>query len=202
LKCKRPEKTNGTVLAFKTWSGIKRRVSPKCKDAGRYYRRGIRMCARWQKFENFLADMGERPSVNHSIDRYPDNDGDYKPGNCRWATAKQQARHRRSNRKITFRGQTKTVTEWAEEMGVSRAALGYRLNAGWSIRSALRLLLNHGNGWVRRVRPNRLIRYAGRSMTVTGWSRATGIKWQTLRHRLDLGWSPKEIVTTVVGGQR
>ncbi len=87
----------GLSLTYKVWKSVKRRCFCETDAAyPRYGGRGITMCERWRNsFENFLADMGERPSRAHSIDRYPNNDGSYEPGNCRWATAKEQSRNSR-----------------------------------------------------------------------------------------------------------
>jgi len=76
---------------YLTWKSMKDPCdNPKHKSYGRYGGRGIVICPRWRTFEYFLEDMGKRPSLNHSIDRYPDNDGNYEPGNCRWATPDEQ----------------------------------------------------------------------------------------------------------------
>lgn len=85
---------------YKAWSGMKQRCySPRCRSYRNYGARGITVCDRWRdSFENFLADMGRKPAANLSIDRI-DNDGNYEPGNCRWATWTQQANNTRRSRK-------------------------------------------------------------------------------------------------------
>jgi hypothetical protein len=84
--------TEPLIPEYRTWLGMKTRCfNPRVKEYPRYGGRGIGMCERWRvSFPNFLSDMGFRPSAKHSIDRFPDNNGNYEPGNCRWATAKQQ----------------------------------------------------------------------------------------------------------------
>ena len=80
---------------YRAWDAmIHRCTRPSATQYSYYGGRGIRVCERWLKFENFLADMGERPEGT-TLDRYPDNDGNYQPGNCRWATPTMQARNRR-----------------------------------------------------------------------------------------------------------
>jgi hypothetical protein len=92
---------------YNVWSGMRKRCeNPNEKSYVNYGGRGIKVCERWQKFENFLADMGERPSPQHEIDRI-NNDGDYKPGNVRWIDdGKAQARNRRKQKNASsrFRG--------------------------------------------------------------------------------------------------
>ena len=96
---------------------------------------GITVCDRWRTFENFLADMGVCPA-GMSIDR-EDNDGNYEPGNCRWATALTQTNNRSITKRLTIDGVTKTYKEWADEYGIHYDTLAYRIKNGWDAKVAL-----------------------------------------------------------------
>ena len=126
-------KTNGT---YSTWQGMKDRCHNPMSQAFSYYGgRGIVVCDRWRDdFQAFLADMGVRPR-GMTIDRI-DVNGNYEPSNCRWATDIEQARNRRSNRVITWRGETMTLIEWAARLSVNYDALRYRLDEGWPLDEA------------------------------------------------------------------
>jgi len=109
---------------------IKRCYNQEDPSYGRYGGRGITVCDRWREsFESFVADMGDRPK-GHSIDRI-DNDGPYSPENCRWATVLQQNNNQRRNHKLTCNGETLTITEWANRLGITRRAILSRLRYGW-----------------------------------------------------------------------
>lgn len=94
---------------------------------------------RWNRFENFYADMGERPSPKHSIDRIDGTKG-YSKENCRWATSKEQIRNRRVTRWVTYQGRTQCLKDWADEVGLSSTTLRGRLNSGWPIENAFNIL--------------------------------------------------------------
>lgn len=117
-------------------------TNPNYKQWKDYGGRGIRVCGRWQNFENFLADMGERPA-GMTLDRYPNNDGDYEPGNCRWATRKEQAQNRRNHSDARLlrcysgpKGE-KTIAEWAEITGGYRQKISNRIRRGWPHKQAV-----------------------------------------------------------------
>jgi hypothetical protein len=110
--------------------------SPDREDWPLYQGRGIKVCDRWMDFSNFLADMGNKPTRRHTIDRI-DSDGNYEPGNCRWATSKQQGRNKRSNRLFSHAGRSLTLGEWSEILGISRTALRDRIDHGWPVERAL-----------------------------------------------------------------
>jgi hypothetical protein len=126
-----------TTSEYRIWM----RMIQRCFDASdagypSYGGRGITVCDRWRSFKNFFADMGPRPSSEYSIDRI-DNNGNYELGNCRWATRTEQARNTRTNRFLTYQGETLTIAEWAERLGVDYHALFARLKKGWSTEEAL-----------------------------------------------------------------
>lgn len=100
-----------------------------------YGGRGITICKKWMKFENFLEDMGEPPTNKHQIDRI-NNDGNYNKNNCEWVTPKQNSRNSRSNRLIEFDGKTQCISAWAEELDMNYNTLLSRLNR-WSIAKSL-----------------------------------------------------------------
>lgn len=113
--------------AYGTWrSMMERCYAPDYSNYENYGGRGIQVCDRWHDPRSFLEDMGEPPSDAHTLDRI-DVNGHYEPQNCRWATPKQQARNRRNNRLLTWRGKTQCVAAWAEELGIPYEALRMRL---------------------------------------------------------------------------
>lgn len=102
-----------------------------------YGARGITVCERWHKFDNFWEDMKDGYKPKLTLDRI-DNDGNYEPGNCRWASTKEQAHNKSSNRIITHNGMSMNVTQWAEYLGMNPSTLFSRLDyLGWEEARAL-----------------------------------------------------------------
>lgn len=131
----------GRVL-WRTWYAmVGRCTNPKVRAYKNYGARGIKVCDAWlNDVEQFARDVGPRPP-NHSLDRI-DNDDDYKPSNCRWATRAVQGANRRPRigkprRFITWNGRTAPIVEWAKEIGVTIETLSMRLHNGWSLDDAL-----------------------------------------------------------------
>ena len=123
---------------YKAWQRIIQRCNNvnfvQWKDYGG---RGIKICARWlESFDNFYADMGDLPSDKHTIERI-DNNGDYEPDNCKWDTMRNQRRNARSNRLITFNGETLCMRDWETKLGFGRNVIAWRLDHGWSVEKTL-----------------------------------------------------------------
>lgn len=123
---------------YRNWHNMKNRcVNPNVPEYKYYGARGIKVCERWiHSFRNFYEDMGPRPSPKHSIDRI-NNDGDYSPENCRWATQTEQSRNTRCNHLLTINGISKTISEWAEMVGIKQNSLLYRIRRGISPEDAI-----------------------------------------------------------------
>lgn len=125
---------------YSTWTAMKTRcTNPKSKSFPDYGGRGVKVCERWNDFAAFLADMGERPAGT-TLDRWPNVNGDYEPGNCRWATKQDQQRNTTANVLISHDGETLTQAEWAQRKGIKQSTLSYRLRHGWTPLEALSLV--------------------------------------------------------------
>jgi hypothetical protein len=124
-------------LTFAAWQSMRARcLNPNNGSYHRYGARGITVSSRWDNFTVFVADMGERPAREYSIDRI-DNTKGYAPENCRWATKREQALNREGVRFLVFRGETADMSEWARRAGFGPTTLRERLEAGWSVEDAL-----------------------------------------------------------------
>lgn len=121
---------------YQSWSHmITRATNPNHEKAHCYIGRGITVCERWLEYDNFVADMGLRPEGT-TIDRI-DVDGNYEPGNCRWATWDQQCRNRRTNVILVIDGVSRTISEWSEVCGFSRGTIYHRLKRGMTPEEAI-----------------------------------------------------------------
>lgn len=122
---------------YRAWANMKTRCSnPKCQNFADYGGRGIVVCDRWKSFDNFLLDMGEKPD-GLTLDRI-DNDGNYEPDNCRWATRSRQANNRRGNHIVFFNGKGKTLNQHAIDCGLKPSTVRQRFYVyGWGINRCL-----------------------------------------------------------------
>lgn len=141
LKCgTRTNLTHGmsNTRVYCCWENMKSRCeNERSDDYHNYGGRGIKLCKRWADFSLFHADMGDPPTDNHSLDRI-DVNGDYEPGNVRWASPAEQARNKRNNRFITYDNKTMCVEDWAKEVGFSSGAIiSGRIKMGWSVEDSL-----------------------------------------------------------------
>lgn len=126
---------------YGSWKCMKSRCLSKNNKAWlRYGGRGISICDRWLEedkgFTNFLRDMGSKPTPKHQLDRIKNNE-DYTPDNCRWTTSKKNNRNRSNNRKIRYKGKTRTLVYWSDFTGIGLTTLVYRIQKGWGAEKAL-----------------------------------------------------------------
>lgn len=130
---------------YRVWSHMKGRCNNPTDDSyPDYGGRGISVCPRWnESFSAFYADMGQRPSPRHEIDRI-DNDGPYEPTNCRWLLRARQALNRRSTRTLTYHGETLSIAEWVRRTGIPTSTILNRLKAGCSPEQVLHAIPHGG----------------------------------------------------------
>ncbi len=153
-----------------------------------YGGRGIRVCYRWRRsFANFLKDMGPRPSRRHSIDRFPNQNGNYEPGNCRWATITQQTRNTRRNNLLTHDGKTLCLAEWSEITGINQGTLRSRRRLGWD---AKRILTTFDD-------PREIaVTLHGKTQSVRAWCKELDLPYGRIKQRINkLHWTPERALT-------
>ena len=184
------------IPEYTVWKRLRRRCnSPTAKDYERYGGRGIKVCPRWDSFTNFLADMGRRPSTDYSIER-KDNNGDYCPDNCVWATDDVQRRNKRTSVILTRPrdDMTMNLADWARHLGVVRETIQRRLRNGWNLDDALDPTIKNPH--------LRYLTFNGKRQTMSDWARELGVRVQVLKNRLDsYNWPLERALKTRVKRQ-
>ena len=169
----------GKEKEYSVWRGINTRcLNKNCEAFHRYGGRGIKICDRWvgrDGFENFYNDMGPRPD-GCTIDRI-NNDGNYSPENCRWATPKKQGNNRSTNVILEFKGKKHSITEWADILGIRPGTLHERLRRGTSIEKALTMKK-------REFHPE-----------LAQKAKEAGLSVSIVKDRIRLGWDEEDIFT-------
>ena len=157
-----------------------------------YGARGISVCNEWRSYKNFRDwALANGYAESLTIDRI-DTNGNYEPSNCRWASRKKQANNRITNKIIEWNGQSRTLAEWSDELGVSQKTLWARINnPKWTIERALTEKTHSEFG-------RKSITYNGETHSIWEWSRITGIKPTTISARIARGWTIEKTLTVGV----
>lgn len=178
---------------FDVWRGIKKRCfCPTSHGYENYGARGITMHPQWRDdFWEFVSAVGERPSPQHTIDRFPDNNGNYEPGNVRWATRSQQMENTRFNRMISANGKTQTAEAWAKETGIPKSTIFNRILRGWTDDRIV------NNPRQKQSSDNSFFPVGGRSLCTS-----MGINYFTVASRMRRGKSFEEALVIPVAKQK
>lgn len=183
---------------YSTWSHMIRRCYDirlaQFKDWGG---RGITVCDEWRGengYEQFLKDMGKRPTPKHSIERR-DNFGSYSPDNCYWATRIEQGRNKRNNVYFAHQRRSLTIADWSRELNIEVHTLRRRLvDLKWTVEECV--TMKPGAVYKRKGqdRAERYIEFNGENLTISQWSQRLGITAKTIYQRLRAGWPPEKIL--------
>jgi hypothetical protein len=187
---KKSQKKNKTPYdyLYGTWA----RIRDRCRNTNhhayaKYGGAGVSVCPEWDNLEDgyskFAEYVGPRPGPEYSLDRYPDMNGNYEPGNVRWATRKQQNQNRRSCVMYTINGKTQCLMAWCEEYGRKYNTVKKRLDYGWTIEEALTT-----------DKTCVVLEYKGRRQSMMAWSEETGIPYGKLYARYKRRWTTKKIL--------
>lgn len=179
------------TLTYRRWKAMRQRASAGRSAHHAKYYDGVICCERWASFEAFLADMGKCPP-RHTLDRFPNANGNYEPGNCRWATMAEQNANRSMCVQMTHNGVTKIASEWARELGIPPTTMLTRLRLGWSHERALTKPVgtSHGKSY-----PDVSLSFQGETKPLIEWAKQIGMTPNALRMRLRLGWSVQRALT-------
>ena len=170
----------------RSFTGMHQRCSGQSERA---VYKNIEVCERWNwatGFENFLTDMGPKPTPRHSLDRI-DNAKGYEPDNCRWATPNQQARNRHNTTLLTAQGQTRPVSEWADLLKIDYHTLRMRMRLGWTAEEVVA-----GRREVPVDRSRRFFRVEGQDVSLADCAERAGVTKATFLGRIKLGWTVEE----------
>lgn len=169
----------------------KRCLDPKSVKYPRYGGRGISICQRWmESFENFITDMGRCPT-GLTLER-KNNDGNYGPENCCWASHQHQSNNQSTNHHLMFDGLNLTIAQWARKTGMSRDVIRQRIGLGWPVDRALTEKPQDQSA--KKLR----IEHMGKSLSIRGWTRELGIGKNVISERIKRGWTPEKAVSTPV----
>ena len=176
---------------YSIWKGMRKRCNnPRCKSFNNYGARGIKICERWNDYSSFLSDMGRCP-IGMTLERI-DNNGDYQPSNCRWATRKEQNNNKRNHRILEFEGRKQNLAQWATEVGVPASILSNRLRRGWDVKRVLTYPS------LRSRSPN-LVEFNNLKLTPIEWDRRLGFKnGRTFDRIFSKGWTASRALTQSV----